>query len=137
MFKGTTITMSIGQPLSQKHQTNLSDENSSEILARLEHGLQKIYTTQLVKYEFMLRVQTRDINLTFHRTLERPLMPLTCDNICIDYGYYQIHKVTVDMDERLVRVYLAPIVIHRLDGIRELESYNQFTEELLEAGWHE
>lgn len=82
-------------------------------------------------YEFVLKVQSRERSIVFSKTLERPPLPLHCQNITIGNGFYKIARTTLDVDERIVYVYLEPQIITNADV------FTQCIKELLETGWHE
>lgn len=125
--------MSIELP-SRNGLESLSKDNLNAILAHCESYFK-------LKYDFLLPVkisrEPREYCHIFTKTLYRPLMPLSCKNICIDHGVYELQSTTVDMDEKIVYVRLAPIVIHRGNITLDVEAYNQFTKELQEGGWRE
>lgn len=125
MLKGILTTMLTAQPSSPKRTIPPANENFPA------------EPTLKLRYEFILKVQGRDIICTLYKTMFAPLLPLTCDNITIGTGFYTIARTRVDMDEATIYIWLAPLVIHRLNTDRELEAFEQVIKELKEGQWHE
>lgn len=130
--------MTIGRQIKHSDLIKLTNENFTKLLQHLEGRLSQIIEEALfIRYEFVLLVQTRNAFRTLYKIIQRPSMPLICDNICIDNGYYKVNKINVDMDERSIRVCLHPQIINRNDVDKENQAFKQFVDELLEAGWNE
>lgn len=129
--------MSTVQPSKTVKITNRTSENLDDALTRLNYFLDNVKNNGQIRYEFVLKVQARDIICTLHKTMFAPLLPMTCDNITIDTGYYSIHRSMVDMDEKIVHIWLTPIIVHRVNGDREIEAFEQVIKELKESRWYE
>ena len=93
--------------------------------------------TPRLRYEFILKVQSRDIICTLYKTVYAPNLPLSCDNVTIGTGIYSIVRTRVDFDDATVYVWLAPLVIHRHSAAGEVEAVGQVIKELKEGLWHE
>ncbi len=129
--------MSIAQPLNQNNPTSPINANYENALTLINQRLDNIQNGSMLRYEFTLKIQVRDLNCTVRKSMLSPLLPMTCNNITMDTGYYSIAHTTLDMDEKTINVWLAPLVVNPPAKINTADAFDQILKEHRRGGWHD
>ena len=129
--------MLTAQPLSPSSPIRPIKSSLEDVLTRIESKLSEVQTSALVRYEFILNVQVREFSRTLYKTMLSPLLPMTCNNITIATGYYKIVRTRLDMVEKIVNVWLEPLVANPPATTLAREAFEQIIKEHKGEGWYE